>query len=179
MTMGVLFCVGTDTIDAERFGFVAELDLCFAGRYLVIESIGVRFWMKGNVMKKKIVLLSIIVLSVLVGCGSKYKTSLSWAEQGGYTCAVEIDGFNGEVMKAGTYTAQVGHTSGNPAGIYDVYIESHEINNKADLSEPDFTVGGTENAPVQITLNKGDYLAIVPYTDLYYTPSGYFEMKLN
>ncbi len=129
--------------------------------------------------KKDYIINRRYVFAVLFGCGSKYKTSVSWAETGGYTCAVEMDGFNGDVLKAGTYIAEVGHTSGNPAGVYDIYIENHEITNKNDLNEADYTVGGTNNVPVEITLNKGDYVAILPYTDLYYTPSDYLELKLK
>lgn len=63
--------------------------------------------------------------------------------------------------------------------MYDIYIEKSEYDSMSELCEIDYTVGGAGSFPINITLNKGDYVYVVPYSDLLYEPKGYltFEIK--
>ena len=126
----------------------------------------------------------LLVASVvfLNGCNSPYKKEISWAVYDqDLLIAVEVDGYNGDKIKAGTYSVNVDSaTKGNGKGpeTFDIYVLDHEPRNKYELDNynPAYSVGGYMNAPIAITVQKGNYLYIHPY-DVLYTPTGILKMK--
>lgn len=125
--------------------------------------------------------------------GNDYKTSGSWAMyDSNYMFAVEVDGFNGDVFKAGKYKFKLsaGKTkaaSGNslavlPA-IFDVYIGDKEYSSIAEtkqaIPEPQLSIGGRgyEDTEIEYELLPGQYVYIIPY-DVDYEPSGYIEFEI-
>lgn len=110
---------------------------------------------------------------------SKYKTKGEWALSTPYAFAVENDTYSGDVYCAGEYTFKVTNTTLGEAPMYDIYIEKSEYDSVSELGEIDYTVGGSGSFPISIILNKGDYVYVVPYSDLLYEPKGYltFEIK--
>lgn len=110
---------------------------------------------------------------------TKYKTNGEWALNVPYVFAVEKEEFDGDIYCAGEYTFKTTNVSAGEAPIYDIYIEKSECNSISELGSIDYTVGGSASFPISITLNKGDYVYIVPYADLLYEPKGYltFEIK--
>lgn len=110
---------------------------------------------------------------------TKYKTKGEWALSTPYSFAVENDTYNGDVYSAGEYTFKTTNTTLGESPMYDIYIEKSEYSSMSELGSVDYTVGGAGSFPISITLNKGDYVYIVPYSDLLYEPKGYltFEIK--
>lgn len=110
---------------------------------------------------------------------TKYKTKGEWALSTPYAFAIENDTYNGDIYSAGEYTFKTTNTTLGEAPMYDIYIEKSEYNSMSELGSIDYTVGGAGSFPISITLNKGDYVYIVPYSDLLYEPKGYltFEVK--
>ena len=109
----------------------------------------------------------------------KYKTSGKWDLTTPYEFAVEIDSYSGDKYLAGTYMFRTTNTTLGEAPVYDVYIKKSVYNKISQLGSSDYTVGGAKSFPISITLNKGDYVYIVPYSNLIYTPKGYLTFTLS
>ena len=110
---------------------------------------------------------------------ARYKTEGKWSLSTPYMFSVENDTYVGDVYCAGEYMFKTTNTTLGEAPMYDIYIEKAEYNSISELGSIDYTVGGGGAFPISITLNKGDYVYIVPYSDLLYEPKGYltFEIK--
>ncbi len=106
-----------------------------------------------------------------------YLNYVKWTLQTPYTFAIEKSDFDGDVWCAGKYTFVTSNTSLGEAPIYDVYIKDREYAKISELGSADFSVGGAKASPIEYTLKPGDYVYIVPYTKLVYTPKGYLEIK--
>lgn len=130
---------------------------------------------------KSVFLIASIIGVLLCGCGLRYKKEIEWAiYDQTLMVAVEVDGYDGDSVKAGIYTAEVGHiVSDRTPQVFDVYIFDRKPQNKRDLigRDPNYTVGGYNAHPVEISVNKGEYVVIQP-CDVY-NPTGIFEMKLK
>ena len=124
-----------------------------------------------------IIVVAIIIIIFARSCTSKYKKEVSWADTRPLILAVEVDDYEGDILKEGKYNVYVDAViDGKTAGMYDIYIEDHDIFNKNDLSKPVGTVGGIKNDCGSVTLHKGDYVVIWPI-DVFYKPSGYLKME--
>ncbi len=124
-----------------------------------------------------------LTISVLTGCissgnSNKYKTKIEWALQDPYCFAVAVDGYSGDVAEAGTWTASVSNKKLGEAPVYDIYIETEELNSIGDLGDVDYTVGGVNSMDIELTLENGQYIYVVPVS-LAYEPKGYLVLKLN
>lgn len=106
-----------------------------------------------------------------------YLNYVKWTLQTPYTFAVEKSDFEGDVWCAGKYTFVTSNTILGEAPIYDVYIKDREYAKISELGSADFSVGGAKALPIEYALKPGDYVYIVPYTKLVYTPKGYLEIK--
>ena len=108
---------------------------------------------------------------------SKYKTSTEWADiTQNYMFAVEIDGFDGDVLQSKTYNFDVTNNKLGETPMYDIYIRKQGDLNLSSLGNCDFTVGGSGYTSTSHKLNKGDYVYIVP-CELAYTPKGYLKIS--
>lgn len=118
-------------------------------------------------MKKALLIIFIFILliSILYACkpDSKYKTKGDWALDTNYVFAVEIDDYNGDIFQAGTYefTTKVFDKHKIPA-IYDIYISDKYYTRLNGLKESEFvgSVGGREDASIEITLTAGKYVYV-------------------
>lgn len=110
----------------------------------------------------------------------KYKNSLSWSlYEENYMFAVEVDDYNGDIYKAGTYVFSTLTNAAGKTGIYDIYVEDKELSSLSELGELDYEVGGIGSSEIEIALNKGDYVYIIPYKSLIYIPEDVLYMKLK
>lgn len=145
-------------------------------------------------MKKKIIALSLALVMCLafVACGdggnsdtqstsdnnNKYLTKVQWALDTPYICAVEVDGYDGDILTAGTYTATTMTNKLGECQIYDLYIESELFPSISELGEIDYSVGGAGFESADIELHSGDYLYIVP-VDMVYKASDALTLTLK
>lgn len=130
--------------------------------------------------KTKYIIFAAVIF--LCGCSSQYKKEVSWAVYDqDLLIAVEDDSYNGDKIKAGSYSVKVERSredDGKGPETFDIYILDHEPLNKYELDnyEPSYSVGGYANAPISITVQKGNYVCIHP-CEVFYTPTGILEMK--
>ena len=125
---------------------------------------------------------------------NKYLTKTEWAMYDrSYMFAVEVDGFDGDVFQAGTYSfvleGGITKSATENGGIakfpmvFDVYIADKEYSSLTEMHQdfniPTLTIGGISSSTYEYTLNKGQYVYVVPYQDLVYEPSGYLTIKLK
>ncbi len=152
-------------------------------------------------MKAKLILIGLISAMALTACSSLSSSSesttnsegttsleevdkgpltyTSWHSYEVYALAVEVDNYDGDILKSGEYTFSTTNTKLGEAPMYDVYIRDKKYEDYSKLGELDFTVGGAGAFPITRELKKGDYVYIVPYIDLVYSPKGYLEISLN
>lgn len=108
-----------------------------------------------------------------------FLTSTSWALDTSYMFAVEAEEYDGDNLAAGEYIFKTTNTTMGEAPIYDIYIENKELSSISQLSDIDFSVGGAGSYPIRYELKKGDYVYVVPYDDLMYTPKGYLKIDID
>ncbi len=148
-------------------------------------------------MKKRLLLFVLMMTTALLfsSCGKNdggYKTSGNWAMyDNSYMFAVEVDGFNGDIFKAGKYffklvagrTKAAGTNLPTAPAVFDVYVGNKIYNSVAEMQQeipgPQITVGGMGSADkvVEYELHSGQYVYILPY-QVVYEPSGYITFEL-
>lgn len=110
-----------------------------------------------------------------------YMTSIQWALQESYLCAVERDDFDGDVIAAGTYLASL-VAAEKPTGnqvpiVWDIYLSNNLYSSVAELPPEDYvgSVGGWDLASSEITVEAGQYLYVI-YNDMAGEPIGIFDL---
>ena len=119
-------------------------------------------------MKKAISVsvLAFLILS-LVSCGNpkeKYAEKTEWASPKSYMFAVEVEGFDGENLKAGTFnfTSEIKAKNKIPA-IFDVYVSATEYSKEKDVKPEEMvgSVGGALSDSVSVDIPAGNYVYLV------------------
>lgn len=115
-------------------------------------------------MKKIFSLLLMITIIFLAGCGSDYKTELSWALTQNAEFSIENDSYDGDNLKAGTYSfTEDTVRSGKIPIIWDIYVSDSKKNKISELTDEEYrgAVGGIEKEEIEVTLEKGQFVYIV------------------
>ncbi len=140
-------------------------------------------------MKRFIKKFSVAFFIFCINCDSSASDNeITWAlYEKPLLIAVEVNDYNGDIIKSGKYQAEVTSVSreyGMTAEIFeiiianrelainecisiirDAYSDSYESNVRTKYSHN--TVGGMQNLPITIDLVKGKYIHIIP--DTYYS----------
>ena len=135
-------------------------------------------------MKK---IISIIVccafLFLLTACAAdevkeegKFLTEIEWTNNGSdegvnwIKIAVENEEYDGDVIKAGTYSIK--HTNNRDVygaeteRVYNVFVSTESIDdpNNIDINWIETSIGGVNSVEDEITVKKGDYIYIQKVT---------------
>lgn len=141
-------------------------------------------------MKRRIasyISLLICIILMFSGCEtSKYETEINWAELSNYMCAVEIDDFNGDILKSGKYRfypkgvdyLEKGVMSKETPIVWDIYVSDNEYKNMSELKKSEYvgTVGGISKDEFTKYLSAGKYV-YVNYNAVYGEPAGYLMIE--
>lgn len=119
-------------------------------------------------MKKAISVsvLAFLILS-LVSCGNpkeKYAEKTEWPSPQSYMFAVEVEGFDGDNFKAGTFnfTSEIKVKNKIPA-VFDVYVSATEYSKEKDIKPEEMvgSVGGVLSDSVSVDIPAGNYVYLV------------------
>lgn len=138
---------------------------------------------------KKLFIFILFFVILTTGCtdgsttkNDKYIDEISWAESSALKVAVEIDEYDGDILSSGIYYFEERSVNEDPKYtpyIYDIFIAKEDFNNSEDLTTEYLItmIGGYGDVevPHEITLEKGDYLYIVP-SDPMGIPTGYLKI---
>ena len=97
---------------------------------------------------------------------NKYETKITWSGLDNYCCAVEIDGYNGDILQAGSYCFYPDLVSGLDKGkipiVWDVYVSENAYGNIYQLKESEYkgTFGGFSNENGVLELFAGQYVYV-------------------
>lgn len=131
---------------------------------------------KGLYMKKLLMLMLLLSVLMLTGCGSN--PDIEWALQEPLKVGVDV-AFEGDVLESGTYTFDVTNKKLGEATMWDVYVLFDDFTDMSDVIasgiEP-ITVGGVDSNAVDIDLESGNYVYIIP-VELVYEPNGYLTIS--
>jgi hypothetical protein len=99
---------------------------------------------------------------------NKYLTTLEWTLPTVLKVSVEIDTYDGDILRAGTYKFEETNTLGNrekDERIYNIYVSKNNYSSESELLFDDLkiSIGGLQNENIgQLTVEKGDYIYISP-----------------
>lgn len=119
---------------------------------------------------------------------SPFLTEIIWTNNGSdegenwLKIAVENENYDGDVIKAGTYTVK--HTNNRDVfgiqdeRVYNIFVSSESIEDPADIDIYwlETTIGGYNLTEDEITVKKGDYVYIQKVTG---GSRGHIQMNLN
>ena len=118
---------------------------------------------------------------------SEYLTKGEWAlYEVPYAFSVEVDDYNGDVFKAGSYKFQLigGKFKAReymPA-LFGIYITDKNylsvFDLQQDFEDATFYVGGNTNTSFQYELKAGQYVFIVHYDNLALSPKGFLSFEI-
>ncbi len=112
---------------------------------------------------------------------STYQTSIQWALQENYMCAVEREDFDGDVIASGSYVASLSAAespNGNQVPIvWDIYVSDHLYDSTAQLQQEEYicSIGGWDLTSGEVTVAPGQYLYVI-YNDMAGEPIGIFNL---
>ncbi len=95
-------------------------------------------------------------------------TNGEWALYEPYMFGVELSDFDGDNYKSGVYsftTSGSKNEAGKIAAIYDIYVTDVEYASSADTVANEDSIcsaGGLANLECEITLEKGNYVYVIP-----------------
>ena len=116
---------------------------------------------------------------------SKYLKTVTCADTSNYKAAVEIDSYDGDKLAAGTYTVTSVlmdrdlKPEETPV-VWDIYVSSNDYSKISELQANELvvTAGGVERDGGEFTVKAGQYVYI-KYNEVFGTPAGAVELKLN
>lgn len=111
----------------------------------------------------------------------KYLTKLQWADTKSFVFAVEIDDYDGDIVKSGKYNfITTGKTDkSHVAIVWDIYASKNLYQNINELNDSEYitSIGGNNNDSYSIDLEKGKYVYI-KYNKTALKPSGMLTIDL-